>query len=1053
MILRRAVRGLLFFLLPSILFAAGADAGVLRVERARERTAPEAARAPRLRHFPDVIGEGPLRPLLPGSGRTYADLLKSPEAAPSTTIRVAVFRIEFENDSAGEATTGDGRFILEDDGSWFIDAPPHDSLYFHTHLTVLRRYYEAQSYGNLRIEWEIFPKSLAAGEYRLHDTADYLPAGSPDSWTIDDRVDGLIRLCKDALALVDTVDPGVVFSAYDGYMIIHAGPDLQTDINGDSPGDTPSFFLSFGDEDSVVVDRDSPDSVLVRGVTMIPEYNSQDGFSFGLNGVIAHEFGHQLGLPDLYNTERSWPAIGVWGLMDSGGMIAIDAGGVYLGSVIPASLCAWSKLYLGWATPEIVTTSRDLRIACATLADPPEGAPRYALIPLNDREYFLIENRCGLAPLGEYAAKLDTLNQVVLGPVTNDSLELFTGDYDYALPGWGLLIWHINNRKLTEEAILYTNDVNNDYNNRAVELEEADGIKDLGNPYSAYWDGSPYDPFFEGNATVFGPGTAPNSNLTDGGRSRVTVRGIGAWGAVMELAVDVDRNLAGWPIPLLIDSSAAAPEGIALARSDGAVHVAAFWTAGDSTEARSGVTVAAAEETLRIARAELPGPLAGNALVGDLVEEIPGEELYAIAGGRVLRIDLSEGALVRDLGEAPSGEVSGGPLLLDIDGGGVSEIVVAAGESLFVYAVFSDSIARLRSDPLPGLPSSNLAASSDGGGGPRVYFLSQGSLYGLAYGEKTRAGSVRARGAFGASEGSVLLADLDRDGAREIVVVTNSGAAYAVSEEGRDLPGWPVFLGKEPTGTPFACDRDEDGFPEIAIPVGPDLVLLEKNGIRQMDTPLRIPPYLQKERILAGNGVAALREGGRPLPPIAADDGGRLWMWEGRERVSPGWPFSTGTANLAVRGGPAPGGSGAALYALSRDGFLYGYPFEGAEANRFLWWGPGGSPGASYALADSLLAPPAPPGAPPGRIVRAFCYPNPVRGDRALFRYELTAEANVTIAVHDSSGKRVARIERAPGAPGENEVALDAGALSSGVYTVRIDSGAEHEFVRMAIIR
>ncbi|MFH1681412.1 MAG: immune inhibitor A domain-containing protein, partial [Candidatus Eisenbacteria bacterium] len=664
MVQRIGRRFVLLLLLP-FLFASGAEASRVRIDRPQDRgNAGAEGRAPRLRHFPDVIGGGPLRPLLPGSGRSYADLLKAPGAAPAASFRVAVLRVEFENDSAGETTTGNGRFILEDDGGdWFIDTPPHDSVYFNTHLAVLRRYYEAQSYGRLRIEWEIFPKSLNAGEYRLHDTADYLPAGSPDSWNLDDRVDGLIRLCKDALALVDTVDPGVDFSAYDGYMIIHAGPDLQTDVNGDSPGDVPSFFLSFGGEDSVVVDRDAGDSLLVRGVTMIPEYNSQDGFLFGLNGVIAHEFGHQLGLPDLYNTEYSWPAVGVWGLMDSGGMVAIDAGDVYLGSVIPASLCAWSKLYLGWAVPEIVTGPRDLRLACATLADPPAGVPRVAMIPLNDREYFLLENRCGLAALGDYAAKLDTLNNVILGPVTNDTLESFTNDYDYALPGWGLLIWHINNRKLTEEAILYTNDVNNDYFDRAVEVEEADGIKDLGNPYSAYWDGSPYDPFFEGNATEFGPRTAPNSDLTDGGKSRVAVRGIGKAGTVMDLTVEVDRSLPGWPVPLLPDSSGAAAEGIAVASSGAAVGIAAFWTSGDSTEMRSGVTAVAAEETLRVAREDLPGPISGIAVVGDLQEEVPGEEIYAVAGGRVLRIDPFAAEPLVDLGALPAGDMTGGPFL------------------------------------------------------------------------------------------------------------------------------------------------------------------------------------------------------------------------------------------------------------------------------------------------------------------------------------------------------------------------------------------------------
>jgi M6 family metalloprotease-like protein len=1044
------------------LFLSG-EAEAARLVDLRAPGIPPAGVPPaRLRPFPDVIGGGPLRAVLPGSGRTYEELLKGAAPAPETTFRVAVFRIEFENDSAEGATTGEGRFLLgPNDGSWFIDSPPHDSVYFHTHLEVLRRYYEAQSYGKLRIEWEIFPKSLGAGEYRLHDTAGYLPEGSPASWDLDSRVDGLIRLCKDAITLVDTVDPGVDFSAYDGYMVVHAGPDLQTDVNGDSPGDTPSFFLSFGGEDTVVVDRDAGDSVLVAGMTMIPEYTSQDGFLFGLNGVIAHEFGHQLGLPDLYDTERSWPAVGVWDLMDSGGMVSISAGDFYLGSVIPASLSIWPKLYLGWTVPEIVTSSRDLSLACNTFLDPPGAEPRAALIPLNGEELFLVENRCGLAPPGGYAAKLDTVNNIVLGPITNDDAEEYTYDYDYALPGWGLLIWHINNRKLTQEAVFYTNDVNNDYNDRGLEVEEADGIKDLGNPYSAYWDGSPYDPFFAGNATVFGPSTAPSSNLTDGGKSKVTVRGIGPFGTIMDLTVEVDRSLPGWPVPLLADSTFADPAGLAVRAGEipGAV---AFWAApdtssDDSAAVRFGITaVAPAGGLIAVRREEIAAPLSGIPVSADLDPAIGGEEVYAVAGGRLLRVDPGGDPPVRDLGPLAAGRASAGPLLLDVNGDGREEIVVAEGDTLSVYETTSDSLLVVRRDPLESATITVLAATVEEGYPPRVYLVAGDEVIGVDYLTEKRLHATRAEAETGDLPVSLFLADLDRDGTREVVIVTPGGVVLVLDRSLDPLPGWPVLLEEPPTGEPFAADRNGDGYPEIAVPCGARLVLLERNGIRASDTPLEIPPYLQRERRLVGNGVTALlaAEGGAAgrTPPVATDDGGRLWLWTGRETPGAEWPISTGTENVAIGGGPAPDG-GAALYALSRDGFLYGFPLEDADPRRFPWRGPGGDGAGRRAFDDTLLRAPEPAEGPPSRLLAAYCYPNPATGERAIIRYSLSAEAEVSISVHDATGGRVARVDGAPGAFGENEAALDIGPFASGVYAVRIAAGSEVKFVKMAVIR
>ena len=51
-------------------------------------------------------------------------------------------------------------------------------------------------------------------------------------------------------------------------------------------------------------------------------------------------------------------------------------------------------------------------------------------------------------------------------------------NYDYGLPGSGILIWHVDEPSIND----YNSGVNNDLNNRSISLEEADGIEHLGNP-------------------------------------------------------------------------------------------------------------------------------------------------------------------------------------------------------------------------------------------------------------------------------------------------------------------------------------------------------------------------------------------------------------------------------------------------------------------------------------------------------------------------------------------------------------------------------------------
>ncbi|MEV1288312.1 immune inhibitor A domain-containing protein [Micromonospora sp. NPDC049679] len=62
-------------------------------------------------------------------------------------------------------------------------------------------------------------------------------------------------------------------------------------------------------------------------------------------GVFAHEYGHDLGLPDLYDTQGGDNGVGFWSLMSSGSWL--NHGTEDIGST-PGYMDPWSKLYLGW---------------------------------------------------------------------------------------------------------------------------------------------------------------------------------------------------------------------------------------------------------------------------------------------------------------------------------------------------------------------------------------------------------------------------------------------------------------------------------------------------------------------------------------------------------------------------------------------------------------------------------------------------------------------------------------------------------------------------------
>ena len=190
-------------------------------------------------------------------------------------------------------------------------------------------------------------------------------------------------------------------------------------------------------------------TVRVRSDASLPGGTLQRGLHFtDAVSIMAHEFGHLLGLPDLYDRnaellgEPPTPAdesagIGYWGLMGHGTRGWDDRGG-------PNPFCAWSLKRLGWLgidNSQLVIVEE--RIEAAPFVDVSQGGRVYQL-PLAGKEYFLVEHR---SSANSY--------------------------YERHLPAEGLLIWHVRGD-------LFYND---DERAKLVDLVAADGLySDAGYP-------------------------------------------------------------------------------------------------------------------------------------------------------------------------------------------------------------------------------------------------------------------------------------------------------------------------------------------------------------------------------------------------------------------------------------------------------------------------------------------------------------------------------------------------------------------------------------------
>lgn len=157
-------------------------------------------------------------------------------------------------------------------------------------------------------------------------------------------------------------------------------------------------------------------------------------------GVIAHEFGHSLGLPDLYDTSRNPKSegLGNWDLMAGGSW-----GGDGNSPEMPVHMSAWSKAYLGWVKPKDIT--QDLGPITLAPYESTPSEPKVYLITIKSNianMYYLISNRQKIG-------------------------------FDSKLPGSGLLILRVNEGKLKDG--LSNNNLNTDPNDMGVSVVEADG--------------------------------------------------------------------------------------------------------------------------------------------------------------------------------------------------------------------------------------------------------------------------------------------------------------------------------------------------------------------------------------------------------------------------------------------------------------------------------------------------------------------------------------------------------------------------------------------------
>lgn len=1014
-----------------------------------------------------------------------------PYVVQPETVHVLAAMVQFQIDNDA-GTSGNGQFDLSTPANPGLDAPPRNRQYFLDHLTFLTNYYRKASKGKVIIQATLVDSVFTLGS----QMARYSPPKNGPNTVVGD-------LARDSWLKVDSSGLVQDFSAYDCFVVFHAGVGRDVDVAGTigydpTPRDIPSLYLGlhafkefYGGTYQGIPVRNG---FRITNTIIMPETETRElpatptnfTLTLGINGLLCASVGNFLGLPDLFDTNTGRSGIGRFGLMDGQAIFSFRG-------AFPPEPSAWEKYWLGWIEPITVPAGEQtVRLPAVSFAD------TVYRIPISASEYFLMENRNRDA--GRNGQRITTryggtIRQLSVARDTA-GFEAFdisgisgniidVEDLDWSLPGGvnragtfydgGILIWHIDETVIAQG--LATNGVNANPRRRGVNLMEADGSQDIGQQYgqlepgSGSEEGTALDFWYLGNESPvnkneFSGKTYPNSNSNSGANSHITIKDFSSRGPQMTARIIVGgvvTPVAGFPKIL---PNQTANISLAVANIGATIGQSILVTTTETPAKRPGVTFGSLS---RIYAWKVDGSplLRSDGVVAEV--SLSGSSFLNLIGARDLNGDGST--------EIITGMSNG-----DIRAYSVNSILL---DSL-AAPLFTQSVSR-RLTTQPVISDSIIGFGAENGNFITLRFD------GTVVDSTQRAGSTITglatklnSDAFLAatSDGSLLLApsrgavipalhfNIGRPIAgspvsgfvgsdERIVCATTDGAVFMLDANLRSVPGFPVNTGGTVIHSPALADIDGDGIRDIVVFSGNKIHVYNHAGATLDYFPKLIP----SAQPITSYPIVADVDADGDVDIVAVARDGLVVAYDKSGTMASGFPLQAGTGNQSVAAFSysAPGNQ------LVQQGLVVASSDDGSIAG---WWtgssGPAqqqmrGSTWLQYqhdAQHTGLAIEPL-TGTPLSSSFfakeRAYNWPNPVYDGRTFIRYFVSENATVKIRVFDLAGDLVAEFN-GPGIAGvDNEVEWNVRDVQSGIYLARIEASgpgkSETAIVKVAVVK
>lgn len=959
------------------------------------------------------------------------------------TLHILAVMADFQTDRDG-TTFGNGKFgsiYSQDYGQDILDPLPHDKNYFEKHLLFVKNYFEKVSGGKLVIDYTVLPGIVTVSKTMRN----YSPPSTSDDFTL------LADFNKEVWRLVDSTNPGFDFSKFNVFTVFHAGVGRDIALPGTlgNEHNLPSIF--FGESLYKKIYGDSFDGFPVQNgafkitnTIVMPETENREVsnglttsfFQLTINGLMTANIGSALGLPDLFNTRTGDSAIGRFGLMDPQAFFSYQG-------IFPPEPSPWEKIYLGWASPVTIEPG-SYNINLATNLASAAGDTVILKIPINSREYYLVENRGrdvnndgetvtyfsnGTVKTKNFAKDQDNFlyyDVSALNGVVTDADE-----FDWALPGSGILIWHI------DENIIKDNLAGNSINAgdiKGVFVEEADGVQDIGQKYidifgdEVILDGTADDFWFKTNPSPefyqnkFSQYTRPGSNANSGANSLIKISGFSDISNRMNFDVaygdSVIKSLFGNKINL-------------------ATEITKLSVLPDSSDLNFGVI---SNANLEIFNSQ-----------GILTDSINSFSKFQPAtfsdngytyfiGSDSVKLNSyvrHNGALQLNSGLDLVSRASAPPVIRSLQSNQFQVLVGSVNGKIYIYSI---------PNPPVGLPvlMDSIAVSSD----PLKKVAVDGTVY-----------SVITENQFYDSDGNNIpiangTMDLaltkDSNGKYISVISTQNrifviGAGKIISQYNVANSTWSL------SNTSFAiADLKNDGNNYVIFPDNNKIVAVNISGASADNFSFTDPLGAG----FTGIPLAADFEGDSKAEIIVSTSDGRLFAIDGGTgKVVNGFPLALGS-NLTTTPVLFEKNNKLSLAAINTDKYFYSWTIGSTPGKQYWSSENGNNMNSSFVGAAnqknhiSGYFP----------LDRAYNYPNPVYGSTTNIRYYVSDDSNIDIKIFDIAGSFIDQLKDFAQGGLDHETVWDVSNIQSGIYLARIlatgvNGKSESKIIKIAVVK